>query len=126
MRERESAHNLSALLVSGPFPIDFLISASVATMPGAAIRNSMISSAQRQSLGWPLGPVRIFCMHLMPDCALAGTEVVVMEEEADDREFAAVSSEVRSIRGMAEVAALYLLLMSEVWCIRSRAANCIP
>lgn len=65
-------------------------------------------------------------MHLMPDCALAGTEVVVMEEEADDREFAAVSSEVRSIRGMAEVAALYLLLMSEVWCIRSRAANCIP
>jgi hypothetical protein len=104
LKIREITHNLSALLVSGPFPIAFLISASVTTMPGAAMRNSSISSAQRQSLGWALGAVCFFFMHLMPDGALAGTKVVVMEEEAEEREFVVVSSEVRSISGMGRTA----------------------
>lgn len=93
-------------------------------MPGAAKRNLTISSAQRQSLGWPLVAVHFFSVRLMPGSALAEAEVVVMEE-TEEREFVVVSSVVRSISGMAEVVALRLRLVLEDWWIRLCAANCI-
>lgn len=91
------------------------------------MRNSSISLAQRQSLRGPLGAATFFSVRLTPSSPLVGAEVVVMEEEADEREVGAVSSEVRSIIwATAEVVVLlYLRLASEVSFIRSCAASCI-